>query len=155
MTIMLYQPLSGRSPLSHRMQPLANQFVRSHRSFPLAQAASTLPAIELEDSDNILVLRAKLPGIEAKDLDIEVTRNAVAIAGEYRNQDQSEDKRYFQSEFRYGKFRRIVPLPAQIENDRVDADLKDGILTLRLPKTESERHRVVKVNLTEAQSEAA
>lgn len=153
MTIMLYRPLSRSNSFNQRMQP-STQFI-SRSSWPIAQAASALPAIELEDNADALVLRAKLPGINASDLDIEVTRSAVAIAGEYRNQKPSEDRRYYRSEFRYGKFRRIVPLPTQIENDQVDADLKDGILTLRLPKTEAERQRVVKVNLSEAQSEAA
>jgi len=109
----------------------------------------------MEDTDSDIVLKAELPGLESKDLDIQVTRDSVLISGEQRREQRSEEKGLFRSEFRYGKFQRIIPLPAQVQNDQAKADLKNGILTLTLPKAEAERHRVFKVNLAGAQSEAA
>jgi HSP20 family protein len=106
--------------------------------------ATWQPAIELQDTEESVILRSLLPGIEAKDLDIRVTKEAVAISGEHRPQQ------YLRSEFRYGKFQRIVALPVAVQNDRVSAEFKDGILTLTLPKVVDGRRKVVKVNLTEA-----
>lgn len=105
------------------------------------------PAVELKDTDENLILRAEVPGIEGKDLDIRVTREAVAISGEHRYEKKAEDKGYFRTEFRYGKFQRVVALPVAVQNDQVQAAFKDGILTLTLPKVTEARRKVVKVNL--------
>ncbi|TBR61041.1 Hsp20/alpha crystallin family protein [Mastigocladus laminosus UU774] len=107
-----------------------------------------VPAVELIDTGDNLVFHAQLPGVTAKNLDIQVTRDAVAIAGE--RQRQSQNANYLHSEFRYGKFQRVVNLPVAVQNDKVQADFRDGILTLTLPKVEEVRNRVVKINLGEA-----
>jgi HSP20 family protein len=105
------------------------------------------PAIELKNTDSSLILRAELPGIDAKDLDIQVTRNAIVLSGEYKFETKSEERRVVRSEFRYGNFHRVIPLPVTVQNDRVKADFEHGILTLTLPKFEADRPKVVKVNL--------
>ncbi|MBD2019845.1 Hsp20/alpha crystallin family protein [Leptolyngbya sp. FACHB-36] len=102
------------------------------------------PAIELKQTDSEVVLRAELPGIDAKDLEVNVTREAVSISGEYRSENKTEDQHVFRSEFRYGSFRRVVPLPVEVQNTEVTAEFKDGVLTLTLPKADD---RAVKVNL--------
>lgn len=105
------------------------------------------PAVELIDVGDSLVLQIQLPGVTAKNLDVQVTRDTVAIAGENQRQHQSENANYLHSEFRYGKFQRVVNLPVAVQNDKVQADFHDGILTLVLPKVEEVRNRVVKINL--------
>ncbi len=105
------------------------------------------PAIELHDDENNLVLRAEIPGVEGKDLDIQVTREGVSISGEHRYEKQTEEKGFYHSEFRYGKFQRTVQLPVPIQNDKVEAEFKNGILTLTLPKLEELQRKVVKVNV--------
>jgi HSP20 family protein len=85
--------------------------------------------------------------MEAKDLDVHVTAEAVSISGERQSEIQSEEKGVTRSEFRYGQFRRVIPLPTPIQNDKVKADYKNGILSLTLPKVEAEKTKVVKVNI--------
>lgn len=108
--------------------------------------AGWTPAIELQDSGNAFVLRAQLPGIDAKDLDVQVTKDAVSLSGEHHQENRSEENGFFRSEFRYGKFQRVIPLPVEVQNDQVKAEFKDGILSLTLPKVE--QAKVVKLNLT-------
>ena len=91
----------------------------------------------------------ELPGIEAKDLDIQVTEKAVSITAERKSEFNNEESS-IKSEFHYGKFHRVIPLPARVQNTNVSADYKDGILNLTLPKTEAEKHKVVKVSLGDA-----
>ncbi len=109
------------------------------------------PAVEVEDTGSELILRAEVPGVDAQDLDIQVTRDAVAIAGEHRYKKRSEDKDHFRSEFRYGSFQRVIPLPVKVHNHQARADLNDGILSLILPKMEEEQDRMFKVNLGQFQ----
>ncbi|WP_019503490.1 Hsp20/alpha crystallin family protein [Pleurocapsa sp. PCC 7319] len=111
---------------------------------------SKVPAAELTEKDDALHLKLEVPGMEAKDLDIQVMADRVAIAGERKSETKSEENGNVRSEFRYGKFQRVIPLPARIQNTDVTAEYKDGILNLTLPKSEAEKNKVVKVNLGEA-----
>ena len=106
-----------------------------------------IPAAELTETDDALHLKLEVPGMSAKDLDIQVMADRVAIAGERKSGTKSEENGRTRSEFRYGKFQRVIPLPARIQNTNVTADYKDGILNLTLPKSEEEKNKVVKVNL--------
>ncbi len=109
-----------------------------------------VPAAELRVNEEAVYLRLELPGMEAKDLDIQVTEKAVSISAERKSASQNEKNSTFRSEFHYGKFHRVIPLPARVENTNVTADYKDGILNLTLPKTAAEKNKVVKVSLTDA-----
>lgn len=111
---------------------------------------SKVPAAELTETEDTLHLKLEVPGIEAKDLDIQVMVDRVAIAGERKLETKSEVNGKTQSEFRYGKFQRVIPLPVRVQNTDVTAEYKDGILNLTLPKAEEEKNKVVKVSLGEA-----
>ncbi|WP_442927725.1 Hsp20/alpha crystallin family protein [Microcoleus sp. A003_D6] len=111
--------------------------------------AAWMPALELVDAGDNFVLKAQLPGIDPKDIDVQVTREAISISGERRYENTHEKSGCVRSEFRYGKFHRVLPLPAHIQNDSVQAEYKDGILTLTLPKVTEARNKVVKINLAE------
>jgi HSP20 family protein len=109
-----------------------------------------IPAAELQDTEDAIHLKLELPGIDAKDLNVEVMENAVSIAGERKSETKSDDNGTTRSEFHYGKFQRVIPLPARVQNTQVQAEYKDGILNLTLPKTEAEKNKVVKVNLDQS-----
>ncbi len=105
------------------------------------------PAAELQETSDAIHLSLEIPGINAKDLDIQVTAEAVSISGERKEETKTEEKGMTRTEFRYGSFQRVIPLPARIQNTNVQADYKDGILKLVLPKAEEEKNKVVKINL--------
>ena len=111
--------------------------------------AAWMPALELADTGDTFVLKAQLPGIDPKDVDVQVTPEAISISGSRRYENTEEKSGCVRSEFRYGKFHRVIPLPARIQNDSVQAECKDGILTLTLPKVAEARNKVVKINLAE------
>lgn len=108
------------------------------------------PAAELHETDEAVHLKLELPGVEAKDVDIEVTENAVKVVAERKTETKTDDNGRTRTEFYYGKFQRVIPLRARIQNTAVTAEYKDGILNLTLPKSEAEKNKVVKVNLSEA-----
>ncbi len=109
-----------------------------------------VPAAELSQTDDAVHLKLEVPGMEAKDLDVQVTQNAVFIRGERKSENKTEENGATKSEFRYGKFQRVISLPASIQNTNVSAQYKDGILSLTLPLAEQEKNKVVKVNLEQA-----
>ena len=109
-----------------------------------------VPAAEMAETKDAIHLKLEVPGIEAKDLDVQVTQNAVSISGERKEETKTEENGVTKSEFHYGKFQRVIPLPARIQNTQVQAEYKVGVLSLTLPKSEEEKNKVVKVNLEQA-----
>jgi HSP20 family protein len=145
MALIRWQPFQEIETLRRQMDRMFDEMNGLNREYQVTWK----PAIELQDRDDNIILRAEIPGIEGKDLDIRVTREAVAISGEHRYEKKAEEKGVFRSEFRYGQFQRVIPLPVAVQNDQVKADFTNGILTLTLPKLETAKKRVVKVNITE------
>jgi HSP20 family protein len=156
MNITRWQPLYRLNTLQRDMDRLFDQLTQTSwgDTMPTQQGQDWVPAVEVKETDAHVILRAEVPGVSAEDLDIQVTRNAVAITGEHRYENKSEDNGYFRSEFRYGQFQRVVSLPSKVENEQVKAEFRDGILTLTMPKAEDERRKVFKVNLTAEQPTA-
>ena len=111
-------------------------------------ALSFTPAVEVEETADAIALKLELPGIDVKDLDVQVTAESVSISGERQSEAKTEDKDITCSEFRYGKFQRVISLPARVQNTNTNAEYKNGVLTLTLPKQESEKNKVFKVNLS-------
>lgn len=108
---------------------------------------SFMPSAEMEETPDAVHLKLEIPGMEAKDLDVQVTADTVSISGERKSEAKHEEKGITRTEFRYGKFQRVIPLPAKVENDKAQAEYKNGILNLVLPKAEEEKRKVVKVNV--------
>ncbi len=87
----------------------------------------------MQETSDQIKLKVEVPGLDAKDLDVKVTAEAVAISGDRKSETKSEDKGMHRTEFRYGRFQRVVPLPARIQNDKVQAEFKNGVLCLTMP----------------------
>lgn len=104
-----------------------------------------VPAAEIEETTEGFELRLEVPGINVEDLQIEATAESVAVRGERKSETKVEEAGTTRSEFRYGQFQRVIPLPARIKNEAVAANYKDGVLHLTLPKAEEAKNKVVKV----------
>lgn len=154
MSLVRYNPWHEMSSLQSQLNHLFDDAFTSEKLGEWSNL-SKVPAAELTETDDALHLKLEVPGMEAKDLDIQVMADRVAIAGERKSETKTEEEGRtrlcgavsFRTEFRYGKFQRVIPLPARIQNNLVTADYFDGILNLTLPKSEAEKNKVVKVNL--------
>lgn len=151
MLVRYWQPLREMETLRQQFDRLLDDLTNNSAS---PSRIDWTPAVELKDQGDSLVLRAQLPGMDAKDLDIQVTTEAVSIAGEHRYEQKTEENGYFRSEFRYGKFHRVIPLPVAVRNNDVKAEYKDGILSLTLPKVVEAQNKVVRINLAGADAPA-
>lgn len=150
MALIRWQPFQEIETLRRQMDQVFEELAGNNQQLETFWR----PAVELKDTEDNLILRAEIPGVEGKDLDVQVTREAVAIRGEYRREQQAQEHGMFRSEFRYGKFQRVVGLPVAIKNDQVQAEFKNGILTLTLPKVTEARRKVVKVNIADSSTAA-
>ena len=144
MSLVRWQPFSEIDSLQKEMNRLFDSITPSNTD---KWGSAFIPAAEMSETEDAIHLKLEVPGMDAKDLDIQVSAEAVSISGERKSEKKVEDKGISRSEFSYGSFRRVIPLPARVENTNVNAEYKDGILNLTLPKAEEEKNKVVKVEV--------
>ncbi|MBD2122129.1 Hsp20/alpha crystallin family protein [Trichocoleus sp. FACHB-262] len=141
MALIRWEPFREVDTLQREMNRLFDRLA------PEVNHTAFAPAAEMQETSEAIQLKIEVPGIAAKDLDVQVTAEAVSVSGERKATVPSEERAVFRSEFRYGRFQRVIPLPTRVQNTQVQAEFKNGILHLHLPKAEEERNKVVKVNL--------
>ena len=139
-------PFREIDTLQHQMNRLFDDFI-TPTTVREQNKSTFVPAAEIEEKDDALYLKLEVPGMKPEDLNVEVTAESVSISGERKSENKTEKHGVTRSEFRYGRFQRMIPLPARIQNTDVAATYKDGILHLTMPKAEEEKNKVVKVNL--------
>lgn len=147
MTLIRYRNNRELDTLQRQMNRLFDDVFSPTFGKNMKECAS-VPAAELSETSEAILLKLELPGIKAENLDVQVTKEAVYIKGERVQEVVSEDKGVTQSEFHYGKFERIIVLPSLVNNNNVIAEYKDGILHLTISKAEDEKNKVVKVNIS-------
>jgi HSP20 family protein len=92
------------------------------------------PQVDVVDGEKDVTVKAEIPGVDPKDLDISVSGNLLTIAGEKSEVDEEKSDKFYRSERRFGSFRRTFELPSTVDTDRVSADYGNGLLTVRIEK---------------------
>lgn len=103
------------------------------------------PAIDMYQTDDDVVVKATLPGVEGKDISISVTGDVLTIRGEVKSDRQEDHAEYHLRERRYGSFSRSLPLPTAVKADKAEAQFENGILRLTLPKAEEVKAKSITV----------
>lgn len=103
------------------------------------------PSVDMIDRQDEVVLRADLPGMEQKDIDVTVQDNMITIRGERKEEREEKDKDYYCCERTFGTFTRTMALPPSVDPEGVKATFKNGILEVRLPKTREAKGRKVEI----------
>ena len=103
------------------------------------------PAIDVAEEENAIIVRAEVPGCKADDIEISVYGNTLTISGEKKFEEEKKEKGYYHVESTYGSFRRELALPTDIDQSKVEAACKDGVLSITLPKAASAKAVKVKV----------
>jgi len=108
--------------------------------------AGGFPALNLTEDRDRYYVRAELPGMEAGDLNISVTGNGLSISGERKIPAEGQNVRYHRREREAGTFSRMIGLPGEVDPEKVDASLKDGILTVTVPKAEKAKPKQIAIH---------
>ncbi len=137
--------------LQQEMNRLFDSFFRGFDAAPLSAAQERLmgfiPIVDVKEDEKEVVVKAELPGIDEKDIDVVLTDQALTLKGEKKEEKEDKDKGYYRMERSYGAFRREIPLPAGIDAKKVEAVFKNGLLTVTLPKTEESRKAGRKISI--------
>jgi HSP20 family protein len=104
-----------------------------------------VPALDMSESDNAVEVRMDVPGITAKDIDIQISGNLLTVTGERKEEKEEKGKTFHRVERSYGSFSRSVTLPCSVAESEVAAEYHDGVLTIKLPKAEESKAHKIKV----------
>jgi HSP20 family protein len=108
-------------------------------------SGSFVPSLDLTESENAFEVRMDLPGLEAKDITVQVQGNTLTVSGERKECKEEKGKTYHRTERHCGTFSRTVTLPCNVNEDEVAAEYSQGVLTLTLPKCDAARPRKIPV----------
>jgi len=132
----------------HRMAAVRHAMNHMYNDTVIDQTASEremLLAVDVQDGDDAYDIIALVPGLDAEDLDIEVLNNTVTIRGEFKSGSEDQTK-YMVCELPSGRFSRVISLPTATDASKVEASIKNGVLSLHIPKAEADRPKAIKVN---------
>jgi HSP20 family protein len=135
-----HQPFSLVQKLQHEINKVFEDFGHGFgvwKGPDKSTAAECLTKIDVKDCGDVLVVTAEVPGVEIGDLQITSTPHYLSIAGEKKSEKEGNEAGYYHMERQYGFFRRVIPMPSEIKEDKVDATFKNGVLTVTLPKTKA------------------
>ncbi len=123
--------------LRQEINSLFDYFFRGFEIEPFrGRFGAFTPSIDVKESDKDISVIAELPGMDEKDIDVSLTRDALTIKGEKKEEKEEKRKDYYRMERTFGSFTRTIPLPTEIDVDKVKAEFKKGVLTVTLPKSE-------------------
>lgn len=93
-----------------------------------------MPAIDLIDKDKEIVVKADLPGVDKNNIKIKVDSESISVSGEIKKEKKEENETYYREERVYGKFSRVIPLPAEVDPEKAEAKFENGVLEITVPK---------------------
>lgn len=103
------------------------------------------PALDIAENENEFMVKAEVPGCKVEDIDISVHGNVLTISGEKKQEKEEKGKGYYHIERSYGSFRRDLNLASDVDSGKIEATCKDGVLSVKLPKTEKSKAVKIKV----------
>ncbi len=112
-----------------------------------AAAEEVVPAVDIFEDGSDLVLKAELPGIKKEDIEITLNDGSITISGEKKKESEIKRKDYYKWESSYGSFCRSFALPTEVQGSKVKSTFKDGVLEVRMPKSEAAKSKEVKVKV--------
>ncbi|KAF0159284.1 MAG: HSP20 family protein [Syntrophaceae bacterium] len=135
--------------LQHQMNSLFDDFFTglgvAPRSLAPGGFGAFMPAIDVKESDKDFTIRAELPGVEEKDIEVTVTHDTVTIKGEKKEAKEDKGKNYYYMERSYGSFNRLIPLGVEADANKTEANFKNGVLNISIPKSTSAKAKGTKV----------
>ena len=142
MTLSIYRPMR----LIDAMNRLFDESVLHpyDRPYVADERAYALP-LDVIAKDDEYVITAAVPGLKSDDLSVEVLGEAVTIRGEIKSEQNGEQDGYLLQERRYGKFSRTLNFPVELDGAKAEASVENGVLTLRVPKAETAKPKMIKV----------
>lgn len=149
MELVPWRPFGGElSSLRREMDNLWNRFFGET---PLARrvAEEWWPTVDMSETKDSFIVKAELPGLDAKDVEVSISGDVLTIKGEKKKEEEEKDEHHYRAERYYGSFQRSFQLPTSIKADKIEAAFDKGVLKVTLPKVEEAKKKRIEVKVTE------
>ena len=146
MELMPWRPMIGLTSLMRDMDDLWNRFFTNVPSIRQIEGEWN-PSVDITETKENFVVKAELPGLDGKDVNVSITGNLLTIKGEKKKETEDKDENRHYVERFFGSFQRSFQLPANVKSDKIDASFDKGVLKVTLPKTEEAKKKEIKINV--------
>jgi HSP20 family protein len=133
--------------IRREMDRLWDSFLEGRPIRRAEEGLDWLPSLDVSETKNDLVIKAELPGMDSKDIDISLSNGFLTIKGEKKQEKEEKDENYHLIERGYGTFTRSVRLPREVQSDKITASFKNGVLRVTLPKSEEAKKKEIKIKV--------
>jgi HSP20 family protein len=149
-----WQPFSEMARWEREMERVFDDFLgRRFRPlwgehwWPVSDSGAGVPALDLYEEKDEIVAKVELPGIEKGDIEVHISDNLLTVKGEKKKEEETKKEDYYRLERSYGSFSRSVELPAEVHGEKAQASFKNGVLEIRLPKSEEAKKKETRVKV--------
>src|SRR5229473_8405128 len=145
MAVVRWDPFRDLGLLQDRMNRLFDDAGRTWRTDEPAATTSWSPSVDIFETEGEIVVKAELPGVDRKDITLHLENNVLTLKGERRFEKETKEENYHRIERSYGNFSRSFSIPATVDEEKIRADYKDGVLKIVLPKKEQSKPKQIKI----------
>jgi HSP20 family protein len=131
---------------------LDNFFTGFPRAGWLADTGQLSPSVDVAETEKEVTVTAELPGLDEKDIEVNLSEGVLTLKGEKKSEKEEKDKTFYRSERSYGMFQRAIPLPAEVLEDKIEAEFAKGVLTVHLPKSPAAQKKAKKIEIATRKS---
>jgi HSP20 family protein len=145
MAVVRWDPFRDLGMIQDRMNRLFEDAGRGWRSDEPTATTTWSPAVDIFETEGEIVVKAELPGMERKDITLNLEKNVLTLKGERRFEKDTKEDNYHRIERSYGTFSRAFSIPATVDEENIRADYKDGVLKIVLPKKEQSKPKQIRI----------
>ena len=151
MTVVRYNPNRRYLSMQDTMNSLVNALFNSDSSELVSRTGEMAPRMDLKETEEEFIAKLTMPGLDKNDIDISITDGVLTIKGETKEEEEKEDEKgsWLVREHRHCSYFRSVRLPSEVEAEKADAEYKNGVLTLTLPKAEEVKPKSIPVKFSD------
>uniref|UniRef100_A0A7V6CEG7 Hsp20/alpha crystallin family protein n=1 Tax=Thermodesulfobacterium geofontis TaxID=1295609 RepID=A0A7V6CEG7_9BACT len=142
--LILWRPLQE---LKREMDRIWQEFFGKSWLTEKFEGIEWIPAIDVSETDNEIIVKVDVPGVNPEDIEISLSDNVLVIKGEKKKEEEEKKENFYRMERYYGNFVRSIQLPCDIEEEKISATYKNGVLKVVLPKKPEEKKKVIKVSV--------
>lgn len=146
MELVRWSPWRDMFSLRHRINSLFDDAFPAVRSQDETSIWNWSPVVDIFDDQDRIVIKAELPGVEKKDISLDVKGRILTLRGERASDKEVQEESYYRRERLFGRFERAFTLPMDVSVDKVSADFKDGVLKIEIPKPEEHKPKQISIN---------
>lgn len=136
------------SSIQEEMNRMFDRFFRGGELSDFGMTGTWMPPIDLSETADKVTVKAEIPGIDPKEIDISIQNDTLIIKGEKKEEKEEKGKNYYRMERRYGSFSRSIDLPASVDTNKVTAECKNGVLEITLQKKEEVKPKQITVKVS-------